>query len=213
MPEDSKPEATSASSTPGKPAAAEPAAKAAAAKAAAKPAAKGTAKPAGAKAADVGRRAFLTTLGFGWAAFAAAMGACTAAMGRFAFPNVLYEPPTRFKVGIPDDFVIDEVNENFKQEFAVWIVRDAQGFYALSTVCTHLGCTPNWLSAERKFKCPCHGSGFYIIGVNFEGPAPLPLERYQIGRGDDGQIFVDKSRKFQQEKGQWEDPDSFLRLA
>ena len=39
-------------------------------------------------------------------------------------------------------------------------------------VCTHLGCTPNWLEAEQKFKCPCHGSGFYKDGINFEGPAP-----------------------------------------
>lgn len=189
-----------------------------AAKAAAKPApsaatpakTKPTAKKGG---DDIARRAFLTTLGFAWAAFTAAMGACTAATGRLFFPNVLYEPPTRFKVGVVSDFTIDAVDERYKQAYGVWVVRNSTGFYALSTTCTHLGCTPNWLSAERKFKCPCHGSGFYIDGINFEGPAPRPLERYMIGQGDDGQIFVDKSRRFQQEKGQWEDPDSFLRLA
>ena len=81
---------------------------------------------------------------------------------------------------------------------------------ALITTCTHLGCTPNWLASENKFKCPCHGSGFYRSGVNFEGPAPRPLERARITLADDGQILVDKSVKYQQEKGEWEIPGSFL---
>ena len=85
--------------------------------------------------------------------------------------------------------------------------------YALSTVCTHLGCNPNWLEADKKFKCPCHGSGFRISGVNFEGPAPRPLERHSIRVNDDGQVIVDKSRKFQKEIGQWDDPDSYILLG
>ena len=92
------------------------------------------------------------------------------------------------------------------------IVQNASGFYALITACTHLGCTPNWLSAENKFKCPCHGSGFRMTGINFEGPAPRPLERARIVLADDGQILVDKCRKFQEEKGQWTDPESFLEV-
>ncbi len=107
---------------------------------------------------------------------------------------------------------VGQVDERFKQRFAVWLVRDAEGIYALSTVCTHLGCTPNWLEAEQKFKCPCHGSGYYKSGVNFEGPTPRPLERFTISLADDGQILVDKSRKFQQEKGEWSNPASFLKL-
>ena len=61
-------------------------------------------------------------------------------------------------------------------------------------VCTHLGCTPNWLAAQNKFKCPCHGSGYYVSGINFEGPAPRPLERREIAvSADDGQLIVDKA--------------------
>ena len=93
------------------------------------------------------------------------------------------------------------------------IVQHASGFYVLSTTCTHLGCTPNYLSAEGKFKCPCHGSGFRVTGINFEGPAPRPLERVRVALAEDGQILVDKSRKFQFELGQWIDPDSFLQIA
>ncbi len=76
--------------------------------------------------------------------------------------------------------------------------------------CPHLGCTPNWLEGEQKFKCPCHGSGFYKDGVNFEGPAPRPLERYAIRVADDGQLEVDKSQTFNEEKGQWSDSASYV---
>jgi len=62
----------------------------------------------------------------------------------------------------------------------------------------------------NKFKCPCHGSGFFKTGINFEGPAPRPLERYKIILADNGEIIVDKMVKFQQEKGEWSDPESFL---
>lgn len=156
------------------------------------------------------RRTFINWVAVGWGMFALAMGACVSAMGRFMMPNVLFEPPSAFKAGFPAEYQIGKVDERWKARYAVWVVREASGFYALSTVCTHLGCTPNWLEADQKFKCPCHGSGFYITGINFEGPAPRPLERHKISLADDGQILVDKSKKFQQEKGQWTDPEAFL---
>jgi cytochrome b6-f complex iron-sulfur subunit len=135
-------------------------------------------------------------------------------LARFMFPNILIEPPTRFKVGFPDSFSPGQVETKFIPQFGVWIVRyDVEGqpmIYALKSVCTHLGCTPNWLEAEQKFKCPCHGSGFYKDGVNFEGPAPRPLERYAISLADDGQLLVDKSRTFNSELGQWNDTASFV---
>ncbi len=135
-------------------------------------------------------------------------------LARFMFPNILIEPPTRFKVGFPDTYAPGQVETKFIPQFGIWLVRyEVEGqpmIYALKSVCTHLGCTPNWLEAEQKFKCPCHGSGFYKDGVNFEGPAPRPLERYAISLADDGQLQVDKSRTFQQELGQWKDPASFI---
>ena len=159
------------------------------------------------------RRAWM---GVAWGAFTAASAAALAATGRFMFPNVLNEPPQQFKAGFPNEYGAG-VDERWKEKFGVWIVRTnedivqkAGGFYALLVTCTHLGCTPNYLSAEGKFKCPCHGSGFRTTGINFEGPAPRPLERARIVLADDGQILVDKSRKFQQELGQWADPEAFL---
>jgi cytochrome b6-f complex iron-sulfur subunit len=150
------------------------------------------------------------TLGLGWGAFVGALGAAGAGCVRFLFPNVTFEPPQQFKVGFPSAFA-EGVDEKFKSEYGVWICRNRDGqIYALISVCTHLGCTPNWLAGENKFKCPCHGSGFYSTGVNFEGPAPRPLERAAIKIDDDGQLLVDKDRKFLYEKGQWEDPASFV---
>ena len=135
-------------------------------------------------------------------------------LARFMFPNVLTEPPTKFKVGFPDSYAPGQVEAKYKAQFGVWVVRyeyegEAQ-IYALKSVCTHLGCTPNWLEGEQKFKCPCHGSGFYKDGVNFEGPAPRPLERYAIRVSDDGQLEVDKSTKFNEELGQWADSNSYV---
>jgi len=163
----------------------------------------------------VSRRAWL---GMAWGAFTAASAAALAATGRFMFPNVLNEPPQQFKVGLPADFGMG-VDERFKESMGVWIIRTADdyvqhasGFYVLISTCTHLGCTPNYLAAENKFKCPCHGSGFRLTGINFEGPAPRPLERARLVLAEDGQILVDKSRHFQFELGQWIDPESFLKI-
>jgi cytochrome b6-f complex iron-sulfur subunit len=161
---------------------------------------------------DQSRRSFFSWMSLAWVSFTASVLAAGTATARFMFPNVLFEPPSTFRAGRPEELQVGVVDERFKDGFGVWLVRDEGGVYALSTTCTHLGCTPNWLSAEQKFKCPCHGSGFYKTGINFEGPAPRPLERYAISLAEDGQIVVDKSRKFQEEKDQWTLPGAYLEL-
>ena len=158
-----------------------------------------------------------TWMALAWGAFTAASIAALAATGRMMFPNVLDEPPQQFKAGRPAEYGLG-VDERWKDTFGVWLVRtaddlvwDESGFYVLIAVCTHLGCTPNYLNAEEKFKCPCHGSGFHLTGINFEGPAPRPLERASITLADDGQLLVDKSKHFQYELGQWHSPGAFLK--
>ena len=159
---------------------------------------------------EVSRRGFLSWITAGWLAFGALTASTLIGTVRFLFPNVLFEPPQTFRAGFPEEYTVGDVSTRFKDQFGVWIVRTPTEIYVLSTVCTHLGCTPNWLSGEQKFKCPCHGSGFRKTGINFEGPAPRPLERYRVALADDGQILVDKTRKYQWEKGEWNDPESFL---
>ena len=158
----------------------------------------------------VDRRSFIKWLAIGWAAFAAVVAGYGSLLLRYLFPNVLFEPKQSFRAGYPDEYDAGKVSERFKDTYGAWIVRDTEKIYTLSAVCTHLGCTPNWLDSEGKFKCPCHGSGFYKTGINFEGPAPRPLERFKIMLDDEGQIVVDKTKKFQQEKGEWSDPESYI---
>ncbi len=173
------------------------------------------------KGADDGedRRGFMqialgSAMAMGFTALSVTGGLFTLGLTRYLFPNVLAEPPSKFKVGAKDGFPAGKVETKYVAQYGVWVVNgDFQGqqqVYALKTVCTHLGCTPSWLEAEQKFKCPCHGSGFYKDGVNFEGPAPRPLERYAIRIADDGQLEIDKSKTFQEELGQWADPDSYV---
>jgi cytochrome b6-f complex iron-sulfur subunit len=178
------------------------------------------AKPAAAKASKeqvAERRAFLfgmSALAVGFSALSATAAAWTLGSVRFMFPNILREPPSRFTVGTPDKFPPGQVEERFKAQFGVWIVNTEYNgqpqIFALKSVCTHLGCTPNWLEAEQKFKCPCHGSGFYKDGINFEGPAPRPLERYAISIASNGEVEVDKSRTFFEEKGDWANAASYI---
>jgi cytochrome b6-f complex iron-sulfur subunit len=213
---------------PGQPPAPPPAPPAAAAPSTAvtatppKPAAPPSAKPAApAKPPAKGptRRFFLLSwfgswFAVAWWTFAASMVGMLLGTVRFLFPNVLSEPPSSFRAGDIGSFEPGKVEDKFKEQGA-WVIRgrdesQREIIYALSTTCTHLGCTPNWLEADKKFKCPCHGSGFRITGVNFEGPAPRPLERYAVRKTDDNQVLVDKSQKFQRELGQWEDTQSYI---
>lgn len=159
------------------------------------------------------RRDFFTRLG--WGGFGIFTGFSLLAFIRSAFPRVLFQPPATFKAGLPSDYAVGEVSEKYKQEQRVWIVREETGFYAVFAKCTHLGCTPRWLAAENKFKCPCHGSGFFKTGLNFEGPAPRPLDRFKIGVGEDGQLVVDKSKVYKMNPGvepEEQYPDSILKV-
>ena len=171
-------------------------------------------QPPDPKRRGVLRAMFGSAMGVGFTALGAAAGLWTAATGRFMMPNVITEPPGRFKVGLPEDYPAGYVETKYKTKHGIWVVHGVyQGraqIYALRTVCTHLGCITLWQETEQKFKCPCHGSGFTKDGINFEGPAPRPLERYAIRIADDGQLEIDRRRIFQQELGQWDDPACYV---
>ena len=115
---------------------------------------------------------------------------------RFFFPRTLFEPKTVFVVGYPSDFGFG-VDTRFQQSDRIWMVRNSEGVFAIFARCTHLGCTPDWKQSENKFKCPCHGSGYDTEGVNFEGPAPRPMDRAHVELLPTGQVQVDTSRLYQ----------------
>jgi cytochrome b6-f complex iron-sulfur subunit len=114
---------------------------------------------------------------------------------RFFFPRALYEPNTIFSVGYPSDFNLG-IDQRFLMTNRSWVVREPDRIFVIYAKCTHLGCTPEWKSAENKFKCPCHGSGYDSEGVNFEGPAPRPMDRAFIQLDPTGKITVDTSRLY-----------------
>ena len=109
---------------------------------------------------------------------------------RFFFPRALFEPKTTFRIGYPSDFGFG-VDTKFQNQYRIWVVRNTEGIFVISAICTHLGCTPDWKASENKFKCPCHGSGYDSEGVNFEGPAPRPMDRAHVELDAEGQILVD----------------------
>jgi cytochrome b6-f complex iron-sulfur subunit len=138
---------------------------------------------------------------FAWAAVAAFLTAWFLAFFRFFLPRTLFEPATSFKIGYPADYGLG-VDTKWQQKYRIWVDRTPDRIFVIYARCTHLGCTPDWKPSENKFKCPCHGSGYDSEGVNFEGPAPRPMDRAKIQIAPDGQIQVDVSRLYQWPKGQ-----------
>ncbi|HEY9897614.1 MAG TPA: Rieske 2Fe-2S domain-containing protein [Pantanalinema sp.] len=141
-----------------------------------------------AEKADMTRRAFFGAVGFG--ALAATLGATAIGGIRYIFPNVLYEPSNRIKIGLPAKFGAGTVT--FIAEKKVFIRRVAEGFQAISAVCQHLGCTVNWTGTD--FICPCHGSIYSADGKVVAGPAPRALDHFSIETSRDGQMVVDLSK-------------------
>ena len=155
------------------------------------------------------RRKFLDRLGLG--ALLAAIGGQATLMLRALVPNVLYEPPRRFKIGPPDQF---PQGVTFLERQRLFIFREQQVFYAISAVCTHLGCTVKMIQINppqqieirgemreerQEFHCPCHGSKYYGEGTPYEGPAPVPLAWYHLElAANDGQIVVDLTEPVEQ---------------
>jgi len=133
---------------------------------------------------------------------------------RFFLPRMLFEPKTSFTIGYPSDFGFG-VDTKFQNAHRIWVVRNTEGIFVISAICTHLGCTPDWKASENKFKCPCHGSGYDPEGVNFEGPAPRPMDRAHVELDPEGQILVDLSRVYRWPKGersQFGDPGAIIRV-
>lgn len=134
------------------------------------------------------RREFLTEI-TGSALGIAGLGSMVVTY-RYLSPNVLFEPPTTFRAGSPELYPLDSVT--FLQDQQVYIVRTDQGFYAVSAVCTHLGCITQWKPELQEIACPCHGSKFRMDGTKIQGPAPRPLPHFSISLTADGELQVDK---------------------
>jgi cytochrome b6-f complex iron-sulfur subunit len=148
-----------------------------------------------------------------WASVAAFLTAWLLAFFRFFLPRTLFEPATSFKIGYPEEYGLG-VDTKWQQKYRIWVDRTPDRLFVIYARCTHLGCTPDWKPSENKFKCPCHGSGYDSEGINFEGPAPRPMDRAHVEVAPDGQILVDVAKLYQWPKGQpsqFNDDGAYLR--
>jgi cytochrome b6-f complex iron-sulfur subunit len=135
------------------------------------------------------RREFLAVLGVTALGFAGLGTSVTAV--RYLWPEVLFEQETRFAVGRPEE--IAQGTLLVLPEQKVFIVHGADGFFALSATCTHLGCMTRYEKENDRIFCPCHGSQFGVDGTVTGGPAPRPLPRLDLAL-EDGRLVVDVAK-------------------
>jgi cytochrome b6-f complex iron-sulfur subunit len=136
-----------------------------------------------------GRRRFLAAVGT-TGLVAGALG-LLGALARSVVPDVLYEAPRRFPVGRPSDFPPASVT--LVSERRLFVFNTPEGFYAISAICSHLGCNVNH-EEGKGFACPCHGSTFEEDGRVRKGPAAWPLPRFSMSLSRRGELIVDTSR-------------------
>lgn len=138
--------------------------------------------------ADASRRHFVLV---GMSSLAlAGVGACVAGY-EYLSPNVLYEPSPVVNAGKPDSYPADSVS--LDPQSGIYLIHAAEGFYALASICTHLGCMTAWKPELNMIACPCHGSRFTREGIKIAGPAPRPLPWLKVSMSDEGELMVDRS--------------------
>jgi cytochrome b6-f complex iron-sulfur subunit len=136
-----------------------------------------------------------------WATVAGSLTTFFLMFLRFFLPRAIFEPSSIFRIGSPSDYALG-VDTKWQQQYRIWVTKTSDRLFVIYARCTHLGCTPDWKASENKFKCPCHGSGYDSEGINFEGPAPRPMDRARVTLDAEGQIVVDTAKLFQWPKGE-----------
>lgn len=149
-----------------------------------------------------------------WAAVVGFLTTCFLMFLRFFLPRAIFEPSSTFRIGSPNDYALG-VDTKWQQQYRIWVTKTSDRLFVIYAVCTHLGCTPDWKASENKFKCPCHGSGYDSEGINFEGPAPRPMDRAHVELDAEGQIVVDIARLYNWPKGElneFDQPGAYISL-
>lgn len=136
----------------------------------------------------IARRDFLGVAAI-WSSLSALLFALLGMM-RLPKAAVLPAPSKKFRVSLPES--MPPGTPFMPPGRSVALFRDSDGVYALSAVCTHLGCVVK--SDPEGFHCPCHGSRFAADGAVQKGPAPSPLAWLAISLSDDGSYVVDEGK-------------------
>ena len=121
--------------------------------------------------------------------WATASATVFAFLGMLRLPKaaVLASASKRFRVMLPDTLAAGQAFTPPGRNVAIF--RDEQGVYAISRVCTHLGCIVK--PTDLGFECPCHGSRYDSDGVVTKGPAPRPLAWLEV-KEQAGALYVDE---------------------
>jgi len=149
-----------------------------------------------------------------WATIAGSLTTFFLMFLRFFLPRSILEPSSTFRIGSPNDYALG-VDTKWQQQYRIWVTRTSDRLFVIYARCTHLGCTPDWKASENKFKCPCHGSGYDSEGINFEGPAPRPMDRAKVSLDAEGQVVVDVGTLYEWPKGEkteFDDDGAFIRV-
>ena len=149
-----------------------------------------------------------------WASIAGFLTTCFLMFVRFFLPRSITEPSSTFKIGFSGDYALG-VDTKWQQQYRIWVDKTSDRLFVVYARCTHLGCTPDWRASENKFKCPCHGSGYDSEAINFEGPAPRPMDRAEVRLDAEGQIVVNTAKLYKWPKGEkneFNDDGAYIQL-
>jgi len=108
---------------------------------------------------------------------------------RFLQPPIIQPKPSPVIAGIVTDFPSNSLT--FIAAATAWMGRDDAGFFAMSAVCPHLGCTLG--EDGLSFACPCHGSRFSQTGAVTHGPANSPMQ-YLAVISQSGNLLIDPAK-------------------
>jgi cytochrome b6-f complex iron-sulfur subunit len=122
---------------------------------------------------------------------------------RFFLPRSIFEPSSVFRIGVPSDYALG-VDTKWQQQYRIWVTRTSDRLFVIYARCTHLGCTPDWKAS--------HGSGYDSEGINFEGPAPRPMDRADVSLDAEGQIVVNISKLYEYPKGEFDNEHSYIQV-
>lgn len=110
---------------------------------------------------------------------------------KFPLPALLPDISNKFKIGDSEDFPVG-TTKTFSDKNVI-VSRDEKGLFAISLICTHLGCIVS--KASQGYACPCHGSKYDENGSVIKGPAPRALDWFEISQLPSGKLVVDAGKR------------------
>lgn len=142
------------------------------------------------------RREFLSGFIKGGFAFLAFVFGIT--LVKFLYPSRTKRQKLRFYYILNEEELprhgVKKINFSYEDgrrtiTFRTFLVNTSSEVFAISSVCTHLGCLIDWSRHKSQFLCPCHGGRYDIEGRVISGPPPSPLTRIPL-KVENGKVYI-----------------------